>query len=91
MDNLQPGQGKGKELLQEWPEKCPTVLQSDANSQLSTMTRPGLWLKTGGLRLVTGNWELGLLAVMYTFVSLTACDVDVDVDEKPGFSLMFDA
>lgn len=68
-----------------------TSIFCNSNSQLSTMTRPGLWLKTGGLRLVTGNWELGLLAVMYTFVSLTASDVDVDVDEKPGFSLMFDA
>jgi len=47
------------------------------------MTRPGLWLKER-------EWIRGLWPVMYTFVSLTASDVDVDVDVKPGFSLMFD-
>jgi len=45
--------------------------------------RPGLWLKER-------EWIRGLWPVMYTFVSLTASDVDVDVDVKPGFSLMFD-
>jgi len=60
-----------------------TSIFCNSNSQLSTMTRPGLWLKER-------EWIRGLWPVMYTFVSLTASDVDVDVDVKPGFSLMFD-